>query len=84
MIQQLPVKVKSFETVTWSEHFVVKNDEGQDVPRVQQIILIYALGEDGVVYEFSGGLWTGFPIESGRMREIPQKKKTNANQARHS
>jgi len=26
------------------------------------IILIYALGEDGILYEMSGGRWISFPI----------------------
>lgn len=27
-----------------------------------EVVLIYALGEDGVIREFSGGKWTSLPV----------------------
>jgi len=47
------VKVDDFRVI----HFI---DSTMKEPR--QIILMYALGEDGVVYEFANGKWRAYPI----------------------
>ena len=46
------IQVRTFETVQFS-------DKGHSV------VLVYALGENGVVYEMSAGRWIALPIEEG-------------------
>lgn len=45
------IRAQRFETV----HFY-------DAKAKRQIIILYALGEDGIVREFTNGKWVGFPI----------------------
>jgi hypothetical protein len=45
------VRIKTFETVTFF-------DETQK----RQVIVLYSLGEDGILREFTGGKWTPFPV----------------------
>jgi hypothetical protein len=47
------IKAQSFSTVTFF-------DSKQD----RQVILLYSLGEDGIVREFANGKWVGFPIQT--------------------
>jgi hypothetical protein len=47
------IKAVSFSTVTFF-------DSKQD----RQVILLYSLGEDGIVREFANGKWVGFPIQT--------------------
>jgi hypothetical protein len=58
------VKVKSFQVITWSEATL-------DQAGMRQIIIMYALGEDGVLYEYANGGWLGLPIDKEHMREPP-------------
>jgi hypothetical protein len=51
--QQPLIKATSLQVI----HFV---DTTMKEPR--PIILLYVLGEDGVVYEMAGGTWRGYPI----------------------
>jgi hypothetical protein len=48
------VKVVQFELVSFY-------DQSQK-PEPRQVVIIYALGADGVVREFSGGKWQAFPV----------------------
>jgi hypothetical protein len=48
------VKVVQFELVSFF-------DQSQK-PEPRQVVIIYALGSDGVVREFSGSEWRAFPI----------------------
>lgn len=50
-------KKKSIRAV----HFKVVHFHDPALQR--EIVLIYALGEDGIVREFSNNKWTEFPIE---------------------
>ena len=43
-------------------NFYDKRVERKDGQMGSEIILIYALGEDGVVREFANGKWVAFPI----------------------
>jgi hypothetical protein len=47
-------KAQAFQVITF---FDAKLDK--------QIIILYALGADGVVREFNGGKWNPFPILKG-------------------
>lgn len=63
------VKVVAFQVVHWAEHFIYKDEEtNEDKPGVRQIILIYAQGEDGIMYEYSGG-WVPLPIDKANMKK---------------
>lgn len=48
------VKVVQFELVSFF-------DQSQK-PEPRQVVIIYALGSDGVVREFSGEKWRAFPV----------------------
>ena len=48
------IPVTSFQAVSFY-------DEAQK----RQIIVLYALGADGIVREFNGGKWQPFPIKRG-------------------
>jgi len=48
------MKVTNFQVV----HFTELNDG-----KPRQVILIYALGEDGNLYEFAAGRWLRIPIK---------------------
>jgi hypothetical protein len=52
------VKAVGFQAI----HFYDKKARRPDGETGSEIVLIYALGEDGVIREFSGGKWTPFPI----------------------
>lgn len=43
-------------------HFFDKKQVNGDGTIGREIILLYSLGEDGVVREFSNGVWVAFPI----------------------
>jgi hypothetical protein len=47
------VKVKNFQVINFLDKKIGR-----------EAILIYALGEDGIMYEFGGGQWTGYPIRN--------------------
>jgi hypothetical protein len=46
------VPATSFQAITWF-----------DAKEGKQLIMLYALGEDGVVYEFSNQQWRPYPIK---------------------
>jgi hypothetical protein len=54
----LHTKVKAFQVI----HFM---DEGKP------IIILYALGEDGIMYECTGGKWMPLPIKEDTIKELP-------------
>jgi hypothetical protein len=45
------VRATSFQTITFFDPELKK-----------QVIMLYALGADGIVREYSGGKWNSFPI----------------------
>jgi hypothetical protein len=55
------VKATNFQVV----HFI---DTTMKEPR--PIILLYALGEDGVVYEFANGKWRAYPINEETITKL--------------
>lgn len=65
----LMVKVTQYTVVNFREEF--KDERGARRERV--VLLIYALGEDGIVYEMSGGKWLALPIEERLMRDFTPK-----------
>ena len=52
------VKVVGFQVI----HFHDKRARRPDGETGTEVVLIYALGEDGVVREFSNGKWATFPV----------------------
>lgn len=50
------VKIVEFQVIHFSQ------SEGHP-------ILIYALGNDGIMYELAGGRWAAYPIAEGFMRD---------------
>ena len=60
------VKVLNYNVINFEDTFF--NEKGRKSERM--VILIYALGEDGIVYELSAGKWLPLPIEEGRMRSL--------------
>jgi hypothetical protein len=52
------IKVADFQVV----HFFDEKAQRKDGQLGSEIILIYALGEDGVVREYANGKWVPFPI----------------------
>lgn len=60
------IRVTDFKVV----HFV-------DQKTNQNVVLMYALGEDGVVREFASGKWTGYPITEGDYQPLAKEEKAN-------
>ena len=52
------LKVAQFQVI----HFYDKKARRPDGEIGSEVVLIYALGEDGVVREFANGKWTTFPV----------------------
>ena len=48
-----PIKALSYSTVSFF-----------DTEQKRQVIVLYSLGEDGIVREYAGGKWNPFPITS--------------------
>ena len=61
------MKVIDFQVV----HFTELDAEGK--PR--QCLIIYALGKDGDLYEFSGGNWLRIPIKDAEDFEPKKQQK---------
>lgn len=51
-------KVKQFQLVHFRDAIKGENGEVKD----REVLILYALGEDGIVYEYSGGKWLGLPV----------------------
>lgn len=51
-------KVTDFQVINFFDSHAKRSDGLAG----SEIILIYALGEDGVIREFANGKWTPFPI----------------------
>lgn len=60
-------KVLNFSVVNFEDTVI----DGKGNESRRQIILLYALGQDGVIYEMSGGKWLALPIEKTNMRLMP-------------
>lgn len=67
MAKQKAVKVVDYTTIHWTEKLPAAE---QGKPTEREVILIYALGEDGTIYEMSGGRWLPLPIEEGYIRKL--------------
>lgn len=63
----LPVRVTQFQTVHFREK-VKSSPNGKAAER--EILILYALGEDGVVYEMVGGKWLPLPIIEANIRKV--------------
>lgn len=59
-------KVTQFEIVHFKDAF--KQEDGKLVDR--EVLLLYGLGEDGIIYEMALGKWLALPITKENMREI--------------
>lgn len=55
-------RVKQMEVSSVTEMRKVKYAEDDERLVPTPVLRIYALGEDGIVYELAGGTWMGFPI----------------------
>lgn len=67
-------KVIQFQTI----HFRDKIKSSENAKAVdREVLLLYALGEDGVIYEMVAGKWLALPIIEENMRkvELEQNKK---------
>lgn len=62
------IRVSSFQVVHFKDTFI-NDDNGDKIDK--QIVILYALGEDGIVYEMLGGKWLPIPINQETMREMP-------------
>lgn len=60
------VKVESYNVIHFEDIFL--DEKGKKQQRA--IILIYALGEDGIIYEMSAGKWLPLPIDEENMRSL--------------
>ena len=60
------IKVKNFELLSFGQP---AKDEKTGESYIQQIVIIYALGEDGIIYELTGGKWMPFPIDPENFRK---------------
>jgi hypothetical protein len=60
-------KVTQFEVVHFREQI---RQEGNKKPIEREIILMYALGEDGIMYEMAAGKWLALPIVEENMRKV--------------
>jgi hypothetical protein len=61
------ISVTQFEVI----HF---KDSDPVTKQPRMVILLYALGEDGILYEYNGG-WYPLPIQPDNFREIPPPKR---------
>jgi hypothetical protein len=52
------IKACDFQVI----NFFDQNAPNTDGKLGREIVLLYALGEDGIVREFANGRWTGLPI----------------------
>lgn len=55
------IRVIDFKVV----HFIEQKNS-------QNVILLYSLGEDGIVREFANGKWMPFPITEGDYHPLPK------------
>lgn len=55
------VNVARFQAV----HFVEQRDKEK-----RNVVLLYALGEDGVIYEFSNRKWLALPITEDKIAQL--------------
>ena len=62
------VKVQNFQLFTYQLPY--KREDGST--SVEPVIIIYALGDDGNIYELSGGKWLPIPIDPRNFREMPK------------
>jgi hypothetical protein len=55
-----PIKACDFQVISFHDPKALR----QDGLVGSEVILIYALGVDGIIREFANGRWTAFPITS--------------------
>jgi hypothetical protein len=66
------IKVKEYNVVHFQET-VVNPDTAER--SIKNVLLLYALGADGVVYEMTGGRWLALPIEEANLKRLEQPTK---------
>lgn len=69
------IKVTQFHVV----HFKTFPSAEKPAELPREAILLYALGEDGVIYEFSTQTWMPLAIEEDCLKEPPWKNFTPNN-----
>lgn len=67
-IDNSTVKVQHFEMVHFRDKVKGENGKAQD----REVLILYALGENGIIYEYTGGKWLGLPINQSTIREVTQ------------
>lgn len=78
------VRIKEFEVIHWAEQVTVERTNPETgiketLQEIQHPILIYALGDDGVLYESVQGKWRAYPINAETVhvnRGIPEHKRS--------
>lgn len=65
-IAEIKVRFTSFQVVHFKDK-VKSNDNGKISDR--EILILYGLGDDGVIYEFSNGKWMALPVTENNLKE---------------
>ena len=60
------LKVQQFEIVHFKDVSTINGDTKERI-----VLILYALADDGVIYEYTGGKWLGLPINKSTMKETP-------------
>lgn len=65
------IRAVEFQVIHFANEVKEEGKETWQEPKQVQAILIYALGEDGIVYEFAGGRgWMALPIEANTVKRF--------------
>jgi hypothetical protein len=65
-IATIKVKFIQFQVI----HFKDKvKDTNNGKVSDREVIILYGLGDDGIVYEFSGGKWLALPVTDNNLKE---------------
>jgi len=59
----MKIRAKDFQVI----HFKAPDPITKET---QEIVLVYALGDDGVIYEFAAAGWLPLPIDTDNLREL--------------
>lgn len=65
-IAEIKVRFTSFQVIHFKDK-VKQNDNGKVVDR--EILILYGLGDDGIIYEFSNGKWMALPVTDSNLKE---------------
>lgn len=60
------IKVKQFQVLHFRDT-VKENGKSNE----REVLVLYGLGEDGIIYEFQRGKWLPIPITKDKLMEAP-------------